>query len=114
MFGSEPVTDWKVGSPIEWTAGERVFVKGHIVSFEPPALLKYTTYSPNSFDNYEDIPENYTTVTLVLRPHEDGTELSVTQGDFSQIANGQVRHAHSGQSWRTVLEKIKEIAEALS
>jgi uncharacterized protein YndB with AHSA1/START domain len=111
MFGCEPVTDWGVGSSLEWRAGEKVYVKGTVVSIEPNERFEYTTYSPNAFDNYEDTPENYTMVTLQLKPSGDGIELLVTQGDFSRIASGDIRFAHSVNSWRSVLTKIKEIAE---
>jgi len=113
MFGCEPVSDWHAGSPLLWrgAADGKVYVKGAIVSIVPTEILQYTTFTPNAFDNYEDKPENYTTVTLELSASGPDTTLSVSQGDFSRIASGDIRFAHTVQSWRTVLGKIKEIAE---
>jgi uncharacterized protein YndB with AHSA1/START domain len=68
MFGCKAISDFVVGSSIEWNAivegKETTFVTGNIVSFEPEKLLAYTTFDP--FGKYEDIPENYLTVTYTL------------------------------------------------
>ena len=114
MFGCEPVTDWRVGSALIWRGATdgKVYVKGTLVNVMPEATFAYTTFTPNAFDNYEDKPENYTTVTLTLTDSEAGTELSVCQGDFAGIASGALRFAHTVNSWRTVLTKIKAIAES--
>src|SRR3989337_1358057 len=59
MFGSETVSDWKIGSPLLWKGSyegnEMVFVKGNIVDIKPGKFLAYTTIDPNS-DTIEDIP----------------------------------------------------------
>jgi len=113
MFGCEPVSDWHAGASLLWlgAADGKVYVKGTIVNIVPEAILQYTTFTPNAFDSYEDKPENYTTVTLDVTPAGPDTALSVSQGDFARIEGGEIRFAHTVQSWRTVLSKIKEIAE---
>src|SRR5258708_750221 len=63
MFGCLAETDWKPGSPLLWkgkTDGT-LYVKGNVVSFEPPHRLVYTVIDPNS--DIADIPSNYLTMT---------------------------------------------------
>jgi uncharacterized protein YndB with AHSA1/START domain len=114
MFGCDAISDWRKGSELLWkgSADGKVYVKGTIVDIEPGRLLRYTTYSPNAFDNYEDKPENYTTVTLEMTASAASTDLSVSQGDFARIAGGELRYAHTASTWPGTLAKIKEIAES--
>jgi len=113
MFGCELVSDLKVGSPILWRGASdaKIYVKGKIVSITPNKLLRFTTFDPNAVDKYEDIPSNYTTATYELSPREEGTLLSVTQGDYSKIVNGSKRYQDTVTGWDFVLPKIKELAE---
>lgn len=94
MFGCETVSDWKPGSPLLWRGNyegqEMVFVKGNIVSMEPEKLLAYTTFDPNS--TIEDIPANYLTVNYDLSVQNGETLLTVTQGDYSKIADSERRY----------------------
>ena len=117
MFGCEPITDWKPGSPLIWRGATNgiVYVKGSITKIETGQLLQYTTFNPNAADHYVDTPSNYVTVTLRLLEEKGArtqTKLSVTQGDFSLVADGERRHRDSERNWRTVLAKIKEVSEA--
>ena len=70
MFGSEAISDWRVGSPLIWKGlyegKEMIFVKGSVVDIKPERFLAYTVFDPNS--TIEDIPENYLTVTYELTP----------------------------------------------
>ncbi len=115
MFGCETVSDWKVGSELLWKGVfdgvELVAVKGHIASIKPEQVLAYTTIDPNSAT--PDKPENYTTVMYVLKEHRGSTELTITQGDYSKVADGEKRYNDSiaGGGWSSILEEIKKIAE---
>ncbi len=117
MFGCETVSDWNPGSPLlwqgDWEGKKMVFVKGEIVRIEPGKHLAYTVFDPNSA--IEDIPENYLTVTYNLEQDSAGTQLTVTQGDYSAVADGARRYTESyngGEGWNPILEKIKAQAEA--
>ena len=117
MFGCEPITDWRPGSPILWRGATNgiVYVKGSITKIETGQLLQYTTFNPNAADHYVDTPSNYVTVALRLSKEKGArtqTRLSVTQGDFSLVADGERRHRDSERNWKTVLAKIKELSEA--
>lgn len=117
MFGCETVSDWKPGSPLLWQGNyegkNTVFVKGNIISIQPDKFLAYTTIDPNS--TIEDIPENYLTVTYDLSEENGKTLLTVTQGDYSKVANGEKRYEEAfndGEGWNPILVEIKKIAEA--
>lgn len=117
MFGCETVSDWKPGSSLDWV-GEyegkpMVFVKGNIVAIEPGRYLSYTTIDPNS--NIDDKAENYLTVTYTLEPKNGHTVFTVTQGDYSKVAEGERRYEEAyngGQGWQPILDQIKQLVEA--
>lgn len=98
MFGCEPVTDWKPGSKLIWrgTADGVDYVTGNVVKCNPNAALAFTTFNPNGGE--EDIPENHLLGEYKLEKAEGGTNLHVTQGDFSKVDNGEQRHQESVQA----------------
>jgi uncharacterized protein YndB with AHSA1/START domain len=117
MFGCEAISYWKPLDPLiwkgEWEGQEMIFVKGNIVSIEPPHHLAYTTFDPNN-PNIQDIPGNYTTVTYDLKEVDDLVLLKVTQGDFATVDDGERRFKeanNNGEGWNPILKEIKKIAE---
>lgn len=116
MFGCETVSEWKPGSPLLWQ-GEyegqsMVFVKGNIVDLDPPHLLRYTVFDPNS--TMEDIPVNYLMVTYQLEDQNGTTLLTVTQDGFEHAARGEERYLESsnhGEGWNPILQAIKKLVE---
>lgn len=117
MFGCATVTDWKVGSPLLWQYNyegkDVVAVKGHIIAIEPGKFLVYTVFDPNS--TMPDVPENYLTVTYALEEKNGQTKLSVSQGNYATVADGQRRYKESynnGEGWNPILVQIKAQAEA--
>lgn len=116
MFGCEAQSDWQPGSPLlwqgVWEGKEMVFVKGTIVQIEPSHFLAYTTFDPNAA--LADVPENYITVTYSLTEAAGQTMLSVTQGDFATVADGERRYIESynnGEGWNPILAAVKKLAE---
>jgi uncharacterized protein YndB with AHSA1/START domain len=117
MFGCETVSEWEIGSSLLWRGvyegKEMVFVKGFILDIIPNKLLSYTVFDPNS--SMLDIPENYLTVTYQLTELDDATKLTVTQGDYSKVAEGERRYQESyngGEGWNPILVAIKQLLEA--
>jgi len=117
MFGCETVSDWQVGSPLLWQGeyegNKMVFVKGDIVRIEPGKLLVYTVIDPNNA-SIPDVPENYLTVTYALAEDDGKTILTVSQGDFATVAQGQKRYEetyNNGEGWNPILVQIKALAE---
>ena len=118
MFGCETVSDWKIGSDLLWRmeyeGKELIAVKGKIADIKPGTFLAYTTIDPNS--SMEDIPENYLTVTYELNAENQHTILTVTQGDYAHVADGERRYKeayNNGEGWNPILKEIKKLAEAV-
>ena len=118
MFGCETVSDWKAGSTLEWKGNyegkEMVFVKGKIADIIPEKLLVYTTIDPNNAA-MKDSPENYLTVTYNLKEENGVIVLTVTQGDYNKVLEGESRYKeayNNGVGWNPILFEIKKIAEA--
>lgn len=112
MFNCYAESDWKPGSPLLWkgAADHKVYVKGHIVAFEAPHRLVYTVFDPNS--TLADIPSNYLTMTYELSPAGDSSStLTITQGDFSKVEDGERRYQHTVSGGDSILRQIKELAE---
>lgn len=117
MFGCETVSEWKAGSPLlwqgKWEGKDMVFVKGSIVEIRPNELLVYTVIDPNN-PNMADVPENYLTVTYELKENNGQTVLTVSQGDFNKVADGEKRYKetyNNGEGWNPILVQVKAIAE---
>jgi len=117
MFGCETVSDWEPGSPLLWQmmyeGKEFVAVKGHIVAIRPDTFLSYTTIDPNN-PSIEDVPANYLTVTYALSTENGQTVLTVTQGDYATVADGERRYEEAyneGEGWNPILVAIKKLVE---
>ena len=110
LFGTETITDWKVGSDLtfrgEWQ-GQSYKDKGHILEILPESILSYDYWS--GFSGMADLPENYSVVTYALKDEEEGVRLSVRQQGFANEESWK----HSEAGWKEVLGKIKGIAESL-
>ena len=116
MFGCEAISDWKPGSPLIWkgvfNGVEMVAVKGNIVSIVPNKSLVYTVIDPNN-PNIPDIPGNYLTVTCDLDEEGDQTLLTVSQGDYSTVAEGPARYEDTRKGgWDSIMDQIKAVAES--
>jgi uncharacterized protein YndB with AHSA1/START domain len=108
LFGTETVTDWKVGSPILWKGvwqGKVYEDKGKILRFVPQKLLETTYWS--SMSGLPDTPLNYKKVTYEITEEFGNTKLTLTQDNN----NTQEEKNHSEQNWTMVLEEMKKLLE---
>ncbi|MVM32635.1 SRPBCC domain-containing protein [Spirosoma sp. HMF4905] len=109
LFGTETVTDWKIGSEIIFQGeyGDQTYRdKGVILENVPNKLLSYSYWS--GFSGLEDKPENYSTVTYILRAEDDNqTEFTWTQQGYAT----EEGYNHSVNGMSAFLKQIKEIAE---
>ena len=108
LFGTETISDWKVGSPIIFQGeyqGHKYQDKGTIKNIKPNQLMQYDYWS--GFSGLEDKPENYSLVTYKLEYANNKTTLILTQTGF---VNEQ-SHQHSFTAWTQVLKTIKELIE---
>ena len=114
MFGCEIVSDWQPEAPLLWRGVQDgiVYVSGVLKELAAPHRFAFTTYDPQA--SYPDIPENHLTVTYSLEQKDGGTLVKVTQGDYRTVAEGQKRYddTMAGGGWSSVLDQVKQIAEA--
>ncbi len=109
LFGSEAITDWKVGSPVifQRNSGGKIYRdKGEILDIVPNKFLKFSYWS--SQEGYNDIPENYSFITYTIETEKDNTiKLTYLREkipiEFEQ--KNQERYLPG------MLEKIKRLAE---
>ncbi len=108
LFGTEAVSDWKVGSTITYKGiweGKPYEDKGRIVEMVPRKLLKTTYWS--SFSSRPDLPENYSNVTYGLSGKNGRTLLKVEQDNNPTKESAE----HSESNWKGVLQTLKILLE---
>lgn len=111
LFGTETVTDWRVGSPIifQGSYGEKkehhYRDHGVIRACVPNSTLAYTYWS--GFSGLPDAPENYALITYTLEPRDGGTLFTWTQQGYPN----EERHQHSKAGMTAFLGQIRAIAE---
>jgi uncharacterized protein YndB with AHSA1/START domain len=108
LFGTETVTDWKVGSPIIWKGeyqGKAYVDKGEILRIVPRKLLE-TTYL-SSMSGLPDQPEYYKKVTYELTEESEQTKLTLTQDNNPTEADRR----QAEQNWKMVLAGLKKLVE---
>ena len=108
LFGTTLETTWQIGAPLvfrgEWE-GKAYEDRGTVLAFEPMRALAYDYWS--SFSGLEDKPELRQVIRFELAEQAGGVKLSVEQTNVDT----QARADHSGDNWRGVLTKLKELVE---
>ena len=108
FFGTEAISDWKVGSELVFRGtyeGKSFEDKGHILAVEPGKYLKYDYWS--AFSGIEDVPGNYSHVTYILEDAGGKTNLILSQVGFA----GEEAKNHAEIGWDMVLKGLKELLE---
>ena len=109
LFGTQTVTDWKVGSEIIFQGeyqGQKYRDKGVIKENILNKKLSYTYWS--GFSGLEDKPENYSLATYTLSSSDNTkTVFTWTHQGFPTEANQQ----HTQSNIESCLKQIKEISE---
>ena len=108
FFGTQLVTDWKVGSPVyfrgEWE-GKSYEDKGTVLEFDPHRRLRYNYWS--SMSGETDIPENYANISYTVREAGGTSTVTITQDNIEN----EEKRAHSEQNWQMVMQAMKEMLE---
>jgi uncharacterized protein YndB with AHSA1/START domain len=114
MFGCEVISDWKQGSPITWRGSskgaEKIFAEGWIRKIEPGKLLQVTTIdsdAKNKLFHSRDL-----TATYQIIQGKGGTLLSVAQGNYAKLKNGEEKYNRTENDWDNALDGLKSIVEA--
>ena len=109
LFGTETITDWKVGSPIIFQGeyeGHQYKDKGNVLENKENEVLKYAYWS--GFSGLEDKPENYSIITYQLEHLANNhVKFTWTQEGFANEEGQQ----HSEKGLEGMLDQIKKIAE---
>lgn len=108
MFGTEVITDWKVGSPIVWKGiwdGKSYEDKGIIIKKELLKTLVFTHFSP--LTGIPDVQENYHSVTYELDYYDDHTHVTLWQDNN----RNEKERKHSQENWERVLAGLKKVIE---
>ena len=108
FFGVDTETDWALGSPLVHRGeygGKPYEDRGEILQFDPPKLLVHTHWSDLS--GKPDSPEHYQEVSWALAQRNGATELTIAERNLPS----EEAKAVSEESWRTVLENLKNVLE---
>jgi uncharacterized protein YndB with AHSA1/START domain len=108
MFGSDVVSDWRVGSPISWEGewkGNRYKDKGEVLEATPGRSLAYTHFSPLA--GKPDLPENYHTISISLEGAAGATHVDLSQDNNAT----EDERRHSEENWQTMLVGLKDYVE---
>jgi uncharacterized protein YndB with AHSA1/START domain len=109
QYGSDVITDWKVGSEIrfrvEWE--DKVFEQwGKILEIIPNELIKYSLFFPRP--DLEDKEENYFIMSYIISESENKIKLQILKEDNRPRA---VKEEESNEE-NPVLLALKEIIES--
>lgn len=114
MFGCEVLSDWQVGSQIDWKGKTEdgqdiIYVTGEITAIDSGNSVSFTMFDPNM--GLQDIPENYATLTYQLSSGQQGTVLTLLQSYLPGAENGQKRYEDSLKGWEMILPVMKQLVE---
>jgi uncharacterized protein YndB with AHSA1/START domain len=109
LFGTETLTDWKVGSGIIFQGefqGQKYRDKGIVREFLPYEKISYLYWS--AFSGTEDKPENYSLVTYLLeKSGESKTKLTWIMEGFAN----EKAYEHSSSGMQSFLNSVKDVIE---
>lgn len=108
LFGTEVLTDWKVGNPITYKGiwqGKTYKDKGKILEIENEKRIVSTYWS--SMGGKPDKPENYNTVAYELTPEGENTKLTIIQNNIAT----ETEREHSEKNWTIVLDSLKTLLQ---
>ena len=107
FFGTELLTDWKVGSPIifqgEWE-GQKYKDRGDVLEYEHNKKLSYSYFS--NWSGKEDKPENYLWVCYEVKQDGATTELTIHQSNYDEE-----RAKHSEGNWASLIAEMRKLIE---
>jgi uncharacterized protein YndB with AHSA1/START domain len=108
QFGSDLITDWKVGSNIrfitEWQG--KVFEQwGKVLEVKPHDVITYSLFAPRP--DLEDKPENYFVMSYVLSSIAEQTKLEIIQEDNRP---GALQEQPQGEE-NPILQSLKKYVE---
>ncbi len=109
FMGATVDSDFQVGSPITFSGvheGKSFEDRGQVLIADPQRRLSFSHFSPMS--GAPDTPDNYHTVTIDLRPADEGTEVVLTQANLTGGVSDTDREnrAKFEKNWAGVLDGL--------
>jgi uncharacterized protein YndB with AHSA1/START domain len=105
------VSAWRYGDPVLWKGLDgRVLVKGTVTALEPQKLLRFTVFDIHMKKEPKVLETDG--ITYALTDKDGHTILSVVQGDFGKVENGELHYKATLAVWKKALPMIKQLAEA--
>ncbi|MBS1490802.1 MAG: SRPBCC domain-containing protein [Bacteroidetes bacterium] len=107
FFGTEMITDWKVGNPILFQGvweGKPYQDKGEVLEYEHNKKLSYSYLS--SWSGKEDLPENYLWVYYEVTSRGTTTELTIRQSNYNEE-----QAKHSEGNWAALVANMRKTIE---
>jgi uncharacterized protein YndB with AHSA1/START domain len=108
QFGSDLITNWKVGSSIEFITewqGTTFKQWDTILEIRHHELIRYSLFAPRP--DLEDKPENYFIMNYILSSHNEKTVLNILQEDNRPNA---MQEAPQGEE-NPILQSLKKLVE---
>lgn len=105
-FGSDIVSDWKVGSPFSLVMNGKTTDQGKVLEAEKPRRLSYTFHHVLNEAARKEAPSK---VTFVLEPHGKLVKLTLTHEDF--VPDSVVLDGIS-KGWPAILSSLKSLLES--
>jgi uncharacterized protein YndB with AHSA1/START domain len=107
QMGGEYVSDWKVGSALQWRSSSgQILTNGMILEIEQEKLLKHTLFaSPES-------SSVMATLTYELNEKDGCTCVQIREDFTNPITEQELLDSKEG--WNAALSGAKEIAEKLA
>jgi len=109
QFGSDLITDWKIGSSIRFHSvwqGKVYEQWGKVLEVQPNKLVKYSLFAPRP--DLQDKPENYFIMSYILTDENTHIKLDIIQEDNRP---GAVQEKPQGEE-NPVLQMLKKVAES--
>ena len=103
-YGTDILSDWKVGS--EWTsrAGDELYLEGTIVEIDPPRKLVQTFHVASAEE--DAVNDEFSTVTWDVTPVADGTRVRVIHDNM-----GEATRQYTEGGWEHILAGMKTLLE---
>jgi uncharacterized protein YndB with AHSA1/START domain len=102
--------DWSLGGVVRWKDRDgKTFVEGSVTGLQVRKFLRFTVFDVRSAERPAVSEEDG--ITYRLTEENGKTRLSLSQGDFSVMAEGEKYRNMSAEIWDRVLRKVKVLAE---
>jgi len=103
-YGTDILSDWKVGS--QWTsrAGDELYLEGTILEIDPPRKLVQTFHVASAEENA--VNDEFSTVTWEVTPADRGTNVRVIHDDM-----GEATARYTDGGWEHILAGLKTLLE---